>query len=483
MKMSTRLVAFLLILTAFVSKEDAALTSSEKFLDNVTLHVLNTETRKSLLNLTLRKLNNTMIQLQTLRPHLDDCRKKVHQATSGCRTCVQNMCHKRQQECLRNLFGSSSMVITGGQGNGQEGNYFINNGGVIYTNMPSVTTCSIVGRSRVCEILMNPGGTLIQTVTSIGDNLQVQIGNAYNNIGGQNTITFLNGLQTILTNANGTMNNETEEKVKQLLRTLKGELRLMDQGINVMVSGIDREVHQMTAELNRDLSQMNHDIQTSVDQVNQEVHQKTSDLNLGLNQMNSQINQNVHQMVSGLNQEMHQMNTGLSHVGQSISTNMNQFASDLQASLHSLFANLFGRRRRAAVLEMPCSIFGSRQLDCTVYQMNCTQCQNQTRHADIVKQVCGEPLVREVEGLNYDLDLTITIYNLAIFASEIISSVGYNQTDFDPDTLSFPHFVVTTNVRSTQLRYQSSTPLYLLDLKITASKLAEELWALWSKRG
>ncbi|KAL3832787.1 hypothetical protein ACJMK2_024399 [Sinanodonta woodiana] len=482
--MSTLLAVFLLILTAFVWKDDAASsTSSEMFLNNVTLHALNKETRKSLLTLTLRNLNNTMTHLQTLRPQLDDCRKQVHQATSACRTCVQNLCHKRQQECLRNMFGSSSVVITRRQGNGQDGIFFINNGGVIYTNMPSVTTCSIVGRSRVCDTIMNPGGTMIQTVTSIGDNLQVQIGNVYNNIGGQNTITFLNGLQTVITNTNGTMTKETEEKVKKLLRTLTDELRLMNQGINVMVSGIDREVHQMTAELNRDLSQMNHDIQSSVGQVNQEVHQMTSDLNHDLNQMNSQINQNIHQMVSGLNQDMHQMNTGLSHMGQSISTNMNQFATNLQSSLQSLFANLFGRRRRAAVQEMPCSMFGSSQLDCTVYQVNCTQCQNQTRPADMVKQVCGEPFVREMEGLNYDLDLTMNMYNLAISPSEIISSVGYNKTDFDLDTLSFPRFVVTINGRSTPLSYISATPLYPLDLTRTASKLADEIWAYWRKRG
>lgn len=382
-----------------------------RLLDPANLDTLNRQVRKALLTKVTTELESSKTYMAGIQPQLTSCQRKVNDSLGHCLQCVDNVCQQKFQQCQSLTFSMHSpggMSVSSNNINGHS----------------QVTVCSLTGSqfSHTCSTIMNPEGFMVNSISQIGDNLRINLGRVYGDLGNMAVGSFVGGLNHV---ANNVVRNMTDEEKAQL--------------------------QQSMAHLSQSLSTMGHN-----------------------------IGQGVQQSMGQLHANLGQMNHNLNTFGDSMSQWGQDFSQQLSQSLSHMFDGTFmGRRRRRAVQE--CSfLFGSLSQNCASLTPQCSSCPS-TRQ-DTMVTVCGRNLVDKVKAIQKSMDELNQIYGEVINSQNIITMVEFDDVMVDPTMASYGNVMITANIRGIPTTFRMSSVLRLHDLAASGSPIAQQVWKEWAVR-
>ncbi|XP_033739383.1 uncharacterized protein LOC117326771 [Pecten maximus] len=380
-------------------------------LDPTNLDTLNRQVRKALLAKVTAELESSKTYMAGLQPQLTTCQTKVNDSLGPCLKCVDNACQEKFKYCHSltfNMHSPGGMSVSSSNVNGQS----------------QVTVCALTGSqfTRTCSTIMNPDGFMVNSISQIGDNLRINLGRVYGDLGTVAVGNFVGGLTNV---ANNVVRNMTDEEKAQLQQTM--------------------------SHLSQSLSTIGHHVGQSVQH--------------SLNQMNTNLGQ--------MNQNMNSFGNSMAQWGQN-------FGQQLSQSLSHMFDGTFmGRRRRRAAQE--CTfLFGDLYQNCASLTSQCASCPSNRQ--DTMETVCGKDLVDKVKAVQKTMDEMNQIYGEVIKAQNIITRVEFDDVIVDPTMASYSNVQITANIRGIPTMFMLTSAIQLNNLGYSGTSIARQVWKEWAVR-
>ncbi|OWF46860.1 uncharacterized protein LOC110455118 [Mizuhopecten yessoensis] len=379
-------------------------------LDPANLDSLNRQVRMALLTKVTTELESSKTHMASLQPQLTDCQKHVNNSLGHCLKCVDNACLEKFKQCHSLTFNMQSpggMSVSSNNVNGQS----------------QVTVCALTSGqfTRTCSTIMNPAGFMVNSISQIGNNLRINLGRVYGDLGNTVVGNFVGGLTNV---ANNVVRNMTDAEKAQLQQTM--------------------------AHLSQSLSTMGHHIGQGVQQ--------------SMNQMQSNLGH---------------MNQNMQNFGQSMSQWGQNFGQQLSQSLSHMFDGSFlGRRRRAT---QECTfLFGDLHQNCASLTSQCSSCPS--NRDETMEAVCGKDLVDRVKAVQKSMDEMNQIYEEVINAQNIITKVEFDDVMIDPTMASYGNVHIMANIRGIPTMFTMNTVLQLHDIAASGTPIAQQVWKEWAVR-
>lgn len=405
-----RLMAVLVLLGGVLGAPPSPNVPPRRQLDPANLDNLNRQVRKALLAKVTSELESSKTHMASLQPQLTNCQINVNNSLGHCLKCVDNACLEKFKQCHSltfNMHSPGGMSVSSNNINGHS----------------QVTVCALTSGqfSRTCSTIMNPAGFMVNSISQIGNNLRINLGRVYGDLGNTAVGNFVGGLSNV---AHNVVRNMTDAEKAQLQQTM-------------------------------------------------------SHLSQSLSTMGAHIGQSVQQSMNQMQGNLGQMNQNMQNFGQSMTQWGQNFGQQLSQSLSHMFDGTFLGRRRRATPE--CTfLFGDLYQNCASLTSQCSSCPSNSDEA--METVCGKDLVDRVKAVQKSMDEMNQIYQEVINAQNIITKVEFDDVMIDPAMASYGNVHITANIRGVPTMFTMSTVLQLHDLAASGTPIAQQVWKEWAVR-
>ncbi|XP_060080174.1 uncharacterized protein LOC132559561 [Ylistrum balloti] len=218
--------------------------SLRRQLDPANLDTLNRQVRKALLAKVTSELESSKTFMANLQPQLTVCQTKVNDSLGHCLQCVDNACQEKFKQCQSltfNMHSPGGMSVSSNSINGQS----------------QVTVCALTGSqfTRTCSTIMNPEGFMVNSISQIGNDLRINLGRVYGDLGNTVVGNFVGGLTNVANNVVRNMTNAEKAQLQQTMSHLSQSLSTMGHHIGQSVQQSMGQMHQQLSNFGSSMAQ------------------------------------------------------------------------------------------------------------------------------------------------------------------------------------------------------------------------------------